>query len=201
MAGIPDFLGHFEKADPLIFAVMNDHGPFQLKRERNRFRMLVRSIIGQQLSVRAARTIFSRLEAAIPAVSPEEISRLSTDRMREFGISIKKGEYILDLCAKCTNGTIDLSKLGRHSDDEIIAQLIQVRGIGRWTAQMFLIFALGRLDVFPHEDLGVRATIRRLYGLSEMPSRETTEEVASRWSPYASIASWYCWRSIDSPKS
>jgi len=196
-----DYLVHFEIADPRLFNVMRDHGPFRLRQERNRFKMLVRSIVGQQLSVMAARTIFQRFESALDGpITAEAVSRRDVSTLRQYGISQKKAEYVLDLAMKVADREIDLAKIGRLSDEEIIAQLVSVRGIGRWTAQMFLIFALGRKNVFPHEDLGVRSALKTMYALSELPTREFTLEVASRWTPYASIGSWYCWRMIDAPR-
>jgi DNA-3-methyladenine glycosylase II len=161
--------------------------------------MLVRSILSQQLSTGAARTIRKRLEALISpgSVSPENLARLTHKQMRSAGVSGQKAEFLADLADAAITGRIQLARIGRKPDDEIIAELVQVRGIGRWTAQMFLIFALGRLDVFPDEDLGVRAAIRNLYGLSDLPDKATSNAIAQPWRPYASAASWYCWQSID----
>jgi len=193
---------HFRKADPVIAEVIRQVGPFSLQLERNRFGMLVRSITSQQISTKAARAIRLRLEQLVaPArITPESIAALSLDELRSIGLSQQKASYVHDLAAKTFDGTVRLASIGRLDDDAIIDQLTQVRGIGRWTAQMFLIFALGRLDVFPHDDFGVRSAIRQLYGLPELPRRAESLAIGARWTPYATIASWYCWRSLDLAK-
>jgi DNA-3-methyladenine glycosylase II len=117
--------------------------------------------------------------------------------LRSAGLSPQKASYVADLAAKVNAGTVDLRRIGRLSDERIIDRLTQVKGIGHWTAQMFLIFALGRLDVFPHDDLGVKTAIRNRYGLSELPDKPTALAIAAPWRPYASVASWYCWRTLD----
>ena len=118
-----------------------------------------------------------------------------------MGLSRQKASFLLDLADKVENDALKLTRIGRLSDEEIIATLTQVKGIGRWTAQMFLIFALGREDVFPADDFGVRAAIGRLYGFAEIPSAKETREIGAKWSPFASIGSWYCWRYLDLLKS
>jgi DNA-3-methyladenine glycosylase II len=192
-------LKHLRKADPLIGAVIRDVGPFTLRLERNRFAMLVRSIISQQISTAAARSIRLRLEALVAPerLSAENILALTDEQLRSAGLSPQKLSYLRDLCGRVADGRLELTQIGRRSDEEVVAELIQVKGIGRWTAQMFLIFSLGRLDVFPHDDLGVRAAIRDLYGLRELPNKAASVEYGARWRPYASVASWYCWRLCD----
>jgi DNA-3-methyladenine glycosylase II len=199
----PDYHAHFEQADPILFEIIRQVGPFELVTDPNRFQSLVRSIISQQLSTAVARTIRSRLETAVGTggLTPEAINRLTHPELRALGLSNQKAQYILDLSSKVMDGTVQLSKLGRKSDEEVIEELTLVRGIGRWTAQMFLIFSLGRLDVFPHDDLGVRVAIRDLYGLTELPDKKKSSEIAECWKPYSSVASWYCWRSIELARS
>src|SRR6185437_5837576 len=160
---------HFKSSDPILARVVQQVGPVTLKPKRDRFKLLVRSIISQQISTAAARTIFARLDAFLkPAgFSPQAFAPLSIDELRTVGVSRQKASYIIDLAQKCSDGTVELSRVGRKTDEEIIEELTQVKGIGRWSAQMFLIFGLGRLDVFPHDDLGVRSAIRHLYGLKE----------------------------------
>jgi DNA-3-methyladenine glycosylase II len=198
-----DYHRHFSRVDPILFEVIQKTGPFRLTLERNRFRMLVRSIISQQLSTSAARTIRLRLEAALKpdGISPQAICRTRPEQLQRCGVSAKKTAYVFDLAAKVADGSINLSSIGRNSDEQIVEQLTKVRGIGRWTAQMFLIFSLGRLDVFPHEDLGVRNAIRDLYGLRELPDKQTTSRYEALWTPFASVGAWYCWRSIDLKRS
>lgn len=192
-------LVHLNKADPVMREIIAAVGPCTLRPQRDRFGMLVRSIISQQISTSAARSIRRRLEdlAAPHGLTAEGLSRFSLEELRTAGVSPQKGKYILDLCEKVTTGTVKLARIGRYDDEEVIEQLVQVKGIGRWTAQMFLIFALGRFDVFPHDDLGVRAAIRDRYGLPGLPDKEQGHEIAARWRPYASVGSWYCWRSLE----
>jgi len=174
-------------------------GPFTLKLDRNRFGLLVRSIISQQISTKAARAIRLRLDQLLlpNKLSPEAIAGATDEQLKSVGLSFQKLSYLRDLSAHILDDRLRLHQIGRLSDEDAIEQLIQVRGIGRWTAQMFLIFSLGRLDVFPHDDLIVRSSIRELYGLSELPNKQTSHEIATAWAPYRSIASWYCWRLID----
>jgi DNA-3-methyladenine glycosylase II len=190
---------HFKTADPVLAGVIVRVGPMTLKPQRDRFRLLVRSIISQQISTAAARTIRQRLEEHLgdTGVRPESVARLSIAQLRTLGVSRQKASYLLDLAEKCKDGTVRLARLGRMSDEAIIEELTQVKGIGRWSAQMFLIFGLGRPDVFPHDDLGVRSAIRRMYALREMPERDELLEIGARWRPYATAGSWYCWRFLE----
>jgi DNA-3-methyladenine glycosylase II len=190
---------HLRRADAVLRDVIRRAGPFTLRPKRDRFGMLVGSIISQQISVLAARSIRRRVEALVAPARPaaHNLAALAPEQLRAAGLSPQKLTYLTDLCAHVADGRVDLRTIGRKPDEEVITELIQVKGIGRWTAQMFLIFALGRLDVLPHDDLGVRAAIRRLYGLPELPDRATSERIAEPWRPYASVASWYCWRSLE----
>ncbi len=190
---------HFRRADPVLAKVIRQVGPVTLKPQRDRFKILVRSILSQQISVGAARSIRVRLENLLEpdGVRPDAIARLSLDELRSVGVSRQKAGYLLDLAQKCADGTVPLNRLGRMSDEQVIEELTQVHGIGRWSAQMFLIFALGRPDVFPLDDFGVRSAIRRLYELDESPTKDIFLEIGNRWRPYASIGSWYCWRFLD----
>ena len=190
---------HFKRADPVIARVIKQVGPCTLRPHRDRFKLLVRSIVSQQISVAAARTIWGRLEQAVAphGVRPEVIARFTVERFRKAGVSRQKAGYLLDLAEKCREGTVRLSRLGRMSDDEVVEELIQVKGIGRWSAHMFLIFALGRPDIFPHDDLGLRSAISRLYKLERLPDRDECLAIGNRWRPYASLGSWYCWRFLE----
>src|SRR5436190_21519239 len=164
---------HFRKADPVIAAIVKQVGAYTLKPQRDRFGMLVRSIISQQISTSAARSIRAKLEALVaPAkISAEVLSKLTFEKLRSAGLSSQKATYLHDLAAKAVDGTVQLKTVGRKNDEEIITELIQVKGIGRWTAQMFLIFSLGRPDVFPPDDLGIKVALRNLYGLAELPTK------------------------------
>jgi DNA-3-methyladenine glycosylase II len=190
---------YLRAADPVLRTVIDAVGPFSLQLEPSQFRMLVRSIISQQISTKAARAIHKRVQGLVKPrlITAENLSRFSTDELRSAGLSPQKIRYIIDLTEKVTSGELKLRRLGRLPDEEIIEQLIVVKGIGRWTAQMFLMFCLGRLDVFPHDDLGIRSAIKRLYELDELPDKTSAIRIATPWRPYASVASWYCWRSLD----
>jgi DNA-3-methyladenine glycosylase II len=196
---IQQAIRHLRRADPIMRDVIRRAGPFTMRRHRNRFRALVFSILGQQISGKAAAAIRARL---VDRLRPEPISainlaRLSLDDLRSVGVSLPKARYLLDVADRVATGNLRLDRMGRLHDQDVIEALTQVRGIGVWTAQMFLIFSLGRLDVFPHDDLGVRVAIRNLYGLSDLPNKETGHKIAAPWRPYASVASWYCWRSLE----
>ncbi|MBS0202733.1 MAG: DNA-3-methyladenine glycosylase 2 family protein [Planctomycetes bacterium] len=196
---IESALEHLCRVDAIMGDLIVKAGPFTLKTERNRFGMLVRSILSQQISTRAARAIRLRLDQLLlpDKLSPEAIAAVTDEQLRSAGLSTQKVSYLRDLSARVLDERLRLDRIGRLSDEAAIEQLIQVRGIGRWTAQMFLIFSLGRLDVFPHDDLGVRSSIRDLYGLEELPDKKTSHAIAEPWAPYRSVASWYCWRLID----
>ena len=190
---------HLRAADPVMRGVIDKVGPFTLRLERDRFAMLVRSIISQQISTSAARSIRRRLQelAGAEGICSAAVAGFSVEQLRSVGLSPQKASYLADLACKVSDGTVNLRQIGRLSDERIVEQLTQVKGIGRWTAQMFLIFALGRLDVFPHDDLGVRTAIRNHYGMADLPDKPTAIAIAAAWRPYASVASWYCWRSLD----
>ncbi|MBC7853473.1 MAG: DNA-3-methyladenine glycosylase 2 family protein, partial [Pirellulaceae bacterium] len=151
----------------------------------------------------AARSIRAKLEALIAPekVSPEVLARFSLEKLRSAGLSPQKAAYLHDLAAKAADGTVRLKIIGRMADEEVIEELIQVKGIGRWTAQMFLIFSLGRPDVFPPDDLGIKMALRNLYGLAELPTKAEAHALAAPWSPHSTCASWYLWRSLDLAKA
>jgi DNA-3-methyladenine glycosylase II len=190
---------HLWTADLVLRHVIDAVGPFTLRPQRRRFATLARAIVAQQISTSAARTIWLRLNtlAGARGVTAESISQLSQDQLRTVGVSQQKATYLHDLAQHALDGRVRFDRHRRMTDDQIIEELIQVKGVGRWTAQMFLIFSLGRMDVFPHDDLGVRNAIRNLYGLSELPNRETCLQIGQPWRPYSSVASWYCWRSLE----
>jgi DNA-3-methyladenine glycosylase II len=196
-------IAHLSAADPVMRQLIASVGPFRLKPIRNRFRTLVRSIVSQQISSKAAASILRKLEALVEphgGLSPESVLRLSAAKMRKAGLSPQKQAYLRNLAEQVDARKVRLDRLNRLPDEDVIAELIQVKGIGRWTAQMFLIFTLARADVFPHDDLGVRAAIKRFYGLDELPDKETSHRIAEPWRPYATVGSWYCWRSLALPQ-
>ena len=193
-----------QKKDPVMKGVLKKVGPFEGKTTRDRFGTLVKSIVSQQISTSAARTIHQRLSDLVNGttganfkVAPEQLATFSIEELRPAGISKQKASYLLDLATKVNDGTIDLASIHKLSDEEAIAVLIEVKGIGRWTAQMFLMFCLGRLDILPVDDLGIKQAIAAAYDLPEMPSKKEIESIAEPWRPYASVASWYLWRSLE----
>ena len=199
---------HLRKSDEKLADVIKQVGPFTAKARRDRFGSLVRSIIGQQISTQAAATIFERFKEAIKeqrktpakrgqAFCPETIVSLSVDELRELGVSPQKAGYLHSLSQHVVDGDIDLSKLSKLDDEAVIETLTKVKGIGRWTAEMFLIFSLARLDVLPVDDLGIKKAARNIYGLKDLPDGMRLEKIAKPWRPYASIASWYLWRSLE----
>jgi DNA-3-methyladenine glycosylase II len=195
---------HLRKVDPVMRRLIDRVGPCSLKCDRDRFWMLVRSIISQQISTAAARTVRDRVVDLVESrsgsrkVTSTSLLALSVDQLRTAGVSQRKAEYMLDLAAKVDGGEVQLATIGRLSNESVIETLIQVRGIGRWTVEMFLMFSLGRLDVFPVDDLGIRNAMLRLYEIDQSASHHEFRSIAEPWRPYASIASWYCWRSIES---
>ncbi|QDS96536.1 DNA-3-methyladenine glycosylase [Roseimaritima multifibrata] len=196
-------IAHLRSADPVMKRIIAEVGPCTLRPQRDRFKMLASSIISQQISTGAARSIKKKLDELLGSagLTPVHLARFSPEELRTAGVSPQKAKYLLDLADKVNQSEVNLQNIGRYSDDKIIQQLTVVKGIGHWTAQMFLIFALGRPDVFPHGDLGVRAAIRDRYDLEELPDQETSIAIAANWSPFATIASWYCWRSLEVAKA
>lgn len=198
-AEIDQAMRHLRRCDSRMNALIRSVGAFKLKARRDRFAMLVNSILSQQISTAAARSIKAKLLASLEPnkLSPESLQRLSVDQLRMVGISRQKANYILDLTHKVNQGDLNLQQVGRLDDEGVIAELVQVKGIGRWTAQMFLIFSLGRLDVFPEDDLGIKNAIKKVYELDVLPERQLAREIAAPWRPFASVASWYLWRALE----
>jgi DNA-3-methyladenine glycosylase II len=192
---------HLRATDPVMREIIDRAGTFGLRLQPDRFQMLIRSIVSQQISTAVARKIFERVEklsrARDGSFSIKRLSSASTEQLREAGLSRQKASYVHDLAARVADGTLDLASIHKLSDDEVVQHLVQVHGIGVWTAHMFLIFCLGRPDVFPWGDYGIRAAIRNQYGFADLPDRKAAEKIAQQWKPYASIASWYLWRSLE----
>jgi DNA-3-methyladenine glycosylase II len=192
---------HLRRADPVMSGIIERVGAYRIEFREPDFESLVRSIVYQQLSGRVASVIFGRLaKAAGGKLTPENILKLRPARMRAQGLSAQKTAYIRDLARHTRDGHVVFEELGSLEDQQVIERLTIVKGIGVWTAHMFLIFALRRTNVLPTGDLGVRSAIRKAYGLSELPKPEEIENLAERWHPYCSVASWYLWRSLD-PKA
>jgi DNA-3-methyladenine glycosylase II len=199
---IAEGLAHLRSVDEVMGRLIEQVGPFGLKPRRNRFEMLVRSIISQQISGSAARSIYARLvkELAPRRLTPQNLASLTLVELRSAGLSQQKSSYLSDLARQVCDRHVRLQGLARLPDEEVIEELTQIKGIGVWTAQMFLMFSLGRLDVFPHDDLGIRVALRNLYCLKELPDKATSHRIAQPWRPYATLASWYCWRSLELKK-
>ena len=191
---------HLRSADPVLARVIDAVGPIEIALRRERFASLSRAIIFQQLAGAAARTIHDRFVALYPGrrfPSPRQVLNASAEDLRRVGLSRQKSLYLRDLAAHIENGTLNFHRFSKMDDEEIIVDLTRVNGIGRWTAEMFLIFNLGRPDVLPVDDLGVRNAARRLYRMRKMPDAKRLRALAERWRPYRSAASWYLWRSVD----
>ncbi|GAC1696882.1 MAG: DNA-3-methyladenine glycosylase [Gemmatimonadaceae bacterium] len=196
---------HLKRVDPKLAAVIARVGPCraEVRSAGTHFDALLRSILHQQLSGKAAETIHTRLLALYGDRPPTPTELLATDdaTLRSVGLSRQKVAYLRDLAAHVVSDKVNMSRLHELPDDEIVAELINVKGIGRWTAQMFLLFRLGRPDVLPDLDLGIQNGLMRAYGLRKRPTPREVLELGAKWSPYASVASWYLWRSLDEPRA
>lgn len=192
-------LRHLRAADPVLAAVIKQVGPFRLLPNPDTFHMLLRSIVSQQISSRAAAAVAQRLEAqfAPDPVTAAGLLALEAEQIRAAGLSGRKTEYLRDLADHVHSGRLDLARLPLLPDDEIIREITAIRGIGVWTAHMMLMFSLGRLDVLPVGDYGIRVALRNLYALPDLPNPAECRRIAAPWHPYATIASWYCWRSLE----
>ena len=190
---------HLKKSDPVLGSIIERVGPYRMEYREPIFQTLVQSIVYQQLSGKAALTIFTRLKAAAKddPLTPESILRLRPTRMRSLGLSTQKMSYIRDLARLTRSGDVDFDGFAALEDAEVIEHLTRVKGIGVWTAHMFLIFALRRLDILPTGDLGVRAAIKKAYGLADLPKPDEMARIGAAWRPYSSVACWYLWRSLE----
>jgi DNA-3-methyladenine glycosylase II len=198
-------LSHLRRADPTVARLIAGFGtPDEVLRRRGRrptdaYGALLRAIVGQQLSTKAARTIFERLTALFGdrTPSPRELLDADPELLRSAGLSRAKVAYLRDLAERVEDGDLELDRLAELPDDEVSAQLTAVKGLGRWTVDMFLIFHLGRRDVLPVGDLGIRRAVQLAYGLEELPAPAELERIAEAWRPYRSLACLYLWRSLD----
>jgi DNA-3-methyladenine glycosylase II len=190
---------HLKKSDPVMAAIIQRVGPFAIEYREPSFESLVRSIVYQQLSGRVASVIFGRLHAAAgeEQLTPAGIMRLRPERMRKLGLSGQKTLYIRELAKHTKKGSVVFEGLPEMDDQSVVEHLTQVKGIGVWTAHMFLIFALRRPDVLPTGDLAIRMAMQKAWNLAELPKPPEMETLAAKWRPWASVASWYLWRSLD----
>ena len=185
--------------DPVMARLVEAAGPCRIpRRGLSHFEALARSIVFQQLAGKAASTIYGRFQALVDGdLTPEAVLALSDEQLRAAGLSRNKAASVRDLAVKVLDGTVELDRMPRLSDERIIEELVAVRGIGRWTAEMFLMFQLRRLDVWPVDDLGVRAGYALAYGLAERPAPKELAELGESFRPYRSVAAWYCWRAVE----
>ncbi len=191
-------VNHLKKADPVLRRIIEQVGPFRMGYGLPEFASVAESIVHQQLNGKAAETIFNRFAAlAGEPLTPEGVLKLSDEQLRSVGLSKQKSAYLRDLSAKTQAGLLDFARLPELPDVEVIEHQTQVKGIGVWTAQMFLMFSLKRRDVLPTGDYGIQAAIRKHYRKRKMPKPKEMEKIARPWAPYRSVACWYLWRSLD----
>ncbi|MEO8680246.1 MAG: DNA-3-methyladenine glycosylase [Vicinamibacterales bacterium] len=192
---------HLMRADPKLGAIIKKLGACELHAAgpRDPFETLTRSIASQQLSTKAADTIFGRFCDLFPKRKPVPavVMTLTDDQIRATGFSRPKVGYIRDLAERVLDGRLDLKRLRKHSDEEVMQQLVAVKGIGRWTAEIFLMFRLGRPDVLPADDLGLMNAAHRVYGLRKRPTPDQLRKLGEPWRPYRSVAAWYLWASLE----
>lgn len=189
---------HLSHSDPVLRAIIERVGPFRMEYGEPEFHSLAEAIVYQQLNGKAAVTIFKRFAAlAGEPLTPEGILKLSEEQLRSVGLSKQKSFYLRDLAAKTHEGKLDFGRLPKLSDDEVIEHLTQVKGIGVWTAHMFLMFALRRPNVLPTGDFGVRMAMKKYYKKRTLPKPDQMEKIAKAWEPYRSVACWYLWKSLD----
>jgi len=195
---MPSAIQHLKK-DPVLGEIIRRVGPLKMDYDEPVFETLVRSIVYQQLSGRVASVIFGRLQEAVgeETLTPAGILRLRTERMRRLGLSGQKTLYIRELAKHTKKGSVVFEELPGLGDDEVIGHLTRVKGIGVWTAQMFLMFALRRPDVLPVGDLGIRTAMKNAWGLDELPKPAEMQRIAAAWKPWSTVACWYLWRSLE----
>jgi DNA-3-methyladenine glycosylase II len=191
-------VNHLKKSDPVLRAIIERVGPCRMEYGVPEFCSLAEAIVYQQLNGKAAVTIFNRFAAlAGEPLTPEGILKLSDTQLRSVGLSKQKSAYLKDLAAKTAAGLLDFTRLPDLTDEEVIQHLTQVKGIGVWTAHMFLMFSLRRPNVLPTGDYGVQVAIRKHYKKRKLPTPKDMEKIAKAWAPYRSVACWYMWRSLD----
>ncbi len=193
---------HLEARDPVLGAIIRRQGPCGMGRVKrtDSYRALVEAIVWQQLSIKAAATIYDRLLALFPVdrgLTPLAVGTMRRDRLRKAGLSWAKVDYLKDLSAKVNRGALNLTDLESQTDDDVIEALTSVKGIGRWSADMFLMFRLGRPDVLPVGDLGIVKAMQRAYRMRKPPAPERMLKIARPWCPYRSVGSWYLWANAE----
>ncbi len=196
-----DACKHLARRDRVMKKLIPCFGEARLQSRGDAFTTLARSIVGQQISVKAAQSVWERLMALLGTtstrVAPVAVQGMAASALREAGLSLRKAEYLLDLAQHFSDGTVHVQQWRQMEDEAIIEELVAIRGIGRWTAEMFLIFHLMRPDVLPLDDLGLLKGISQSYFSGEPVSRAEARELGDAWAPYRSVATWYIWRSLD----
>jgi DNA-3-methyladenine glycosylase II len=185
------------RTDPALRGIMRAHPRVFMARRGEPFMTLARAIVGQQISVKAAQSVWNRVAACVPEMTPAGVLARRPRELRACGLSDRKTEYIVDLAARFDRGLVHPHRWPQMTDEEVVADLVQVRGIGRWTAEMFLMFNLLRPDVFPLDDLGLRSALRRHYFRGRKVSPARMRRLGAQWAPWRSVATWYLWRSLD----
>jgi DNA-3-methyladenine glycosylase II len=183
--------------DPVLAAIMRERPRIALQSRGDPFQTLARSIVGQQISVKAAQSVWNRFACAVPVVAPDAVAALRLRRLRACGLSARKSEYLRDLARSFADGTIQARRWPEMDDEAVIAELVQVRGIGRWTAEMLLMFSLLRPNVLPVDDLGLQKAASRHYFDGEEVDLDELRALGRRWEPWRSVATWYLWRSLE----
>jgi DNA-3-methyladenine glycosylase II len=192
-------LDHLTAADPVMGRLIGEIGPYAIEFLAPNFETLTKAIVLQQISGKAAEAIYNRLMIAAGngRLTPEAVLKMRAPKLRKAGLSRQKIEYIRDVARRTLSGDLDFESLRALPDSEVYRRLTSIKGIGVWTVQMFLIFALERTNVLPSGDLGIRAAVRKAYGLEATPTPRQVDEIGANWSPWASVASWYLWRSLE----
>ena len=197
----PDYWDSAKRAlarrDPVMARIIRAHPRVHLEPRGEPFHTLARAIVGQQISVKAAQSVWNRFSGLALEIHPERILAIKSTQLRACGLSGRKCEYITDLARRFADGHVHVHRWPDMSDDEVVADLVQVRGIGRWTAEMFLMFNLLRPDVFPLDDLGLQKGLRLAYHRGRKISLRTMRQRGETWRPWRSVATWYLWRSLD----
>ena len=191
-------VNHLKNCDPVLRAIIERVGPYRMEYSVPEFPSLAEAIVYQQLNGKAAVTIFKRFsDLAGNPLTPEGILKLTDEQLRSVGLSKQKSSYLKDLAAKTASGLLNFAALHELSDEEVIVHLTQVKGIGVWTAHMFLIFSLRRPNILPTGDYGVQVAVKKHYKKRKLPKPKDMEKIARAWEPYRSVACWYMWRSLD----
>lgn len=192
-------MAHLKRRDKVLASLIAKYDPPMVTLRKNYYESIIEAIIYQQISGKAGAAIMKRFKTLYNGRLPNPKRFLETDEklVRSSGVSPQKYTYLKDLCMRIENGELELKKFEAMDDEDVISELDDVRGIGRWTSEMFLIFTLGRIDVVPNDDLGIKKAIKREYKLRELPGKEKFTKLSKVWSPYGTIASLYLWRSLD----